>query len=85
MNDYSKIGLQVSPYEEALNILIRNHYMVSEKPSWSELAIQKFEDIPLVVRLLSDQCSQALFELQKIRTEIFAVPKLQDTFFAFSG
>jgi len=54
MNDYSKIGLQVSPYEEALNILRRNHYMVSEKPSWSEVAIQKFVDIPLVIRLLSD-------------------------------
>jgi len=55
MNDYSKIGLQVSPYEESLNILRRNHYMVSEKLSWSELAIQKFGDIPLVIRLLSDK------------------------------
>jgi len=54
MNDYSKIGLQVSSYEEALNILRRNHYMVSEKPSWSELVIQNIGDIPLVIGLLSD-------------------------------
>jgi hypothetical protein len=26
MNDYSKIGLHVSSYQEALNILRRNHY-----------------------------------------------------------
>lgn len=62
MNDYSKVGLQVSPYEDALKILRRNHYMVSEKPSWSELAIQNIGNIPLVIRLLSDngiECQMA--------------------------
>jgi hypothetical protein len=54
MNDYSKIGLQVSSYQEALNILRRNHYRVSENRSWAEVAIHITDDIPAVVRLLSD-------------------------------
>jgi hypothetical protein len=54
MNDYSKISLQVSSYQEALNILRRNHYQVSENRSWAEVAIHITDDIPAVVRLLSD-------------------------------
>ena len=62
MNDYSKVGLQVSSYEDALNILKRHHYMVSECLSWAELAIHKTNDIPEVVQLLSDngiECQMA--------------------------
>jgi hypothetical protein len=54
MNDYSKIGLQVSPYEEALAVLRRNHYMVSDNLSWANLTLRKIDEIPAVVRLLSD-------------------------------
>lgn len=54
MNDYSKVGLQVSPYADALKVLRHHHYMVSESLSWAELAIHKTDDIPGVVRLLSD-------------------------------
>jgi hypothetical protein len=54
MNDYSKIGLQVSPYEEALDVLRRNHYAVSEILSGANLTIRKIGDIPAVVQLLSD-------------------------------
>jgi hypothetical protein len=54
MNDYSKIGLQVSSYQEALSVLRGNHYNVSENISWAEVAIHITEDIPAVVQLLSD-------------------------------
>jgi hypothetical protein len=54
MNDYSKIGLQVSSYQEALNVLRGNHYKVSENISWAEVAIHITDDIPAVVRLLLD-------------------------------
>jgi hypothetical protein len=54
MNDYSKIGLQVSSYQEALDILRHKNYGVSENISWAEVAIHKTDDIPEVVRLLSD-------------------------------
>ena len=62
MNDYSKVGLQVSSYEKALNVLRRHHYLVSESLSWAELFIHKNNDIPAVVRLLSDngiECQMA--------------------------
>ena len=54
MNDYSKVGLQVSSYEEALNIFRRHRYLLSEHLSWAELVIHKTNDIPAVVRLLWD-------------------------------
>jgi hypothetical protein len=54
MNDYSKIGLQVSPYEEALDVLRSHHYMVSDNLSWANLTIRKIDDIPAVVQLLSN-------------------------------
>jgi hypothetical protein len=54
MNDYSKIGLQVSSYEKALDVLRSHHYMVSDNLFWAELAIRNSDNIPAVVRLLSD-------------------------------
>jgi hypothetical protein len=54
MNDYSKVGLQVSPYEEALSVLRRHQYMVSENLSWANLTIRNIDDIPAVVQLLSN-------------------------------
>ena len=62
MNDYSKVGLQVSSYEDALKILRHHHYMVFENFTWGELAIHKTNDIPEVVQLLSDngiECQMA--------------------------
>jgi hypothetical protein len=54
MNDYSKVGLQVSSFEEALNVLRSHHYMVSDNLSCADLAIRKIDDIPAVVQLLSN-------------------------------
>jgi hypothetical protein len=52
MNDYSKVGLQVSPYEEALSVLRRHDYRVSDYLSRANLTIRKIDDIPAVVQLL---------------------------------
>jgi hypothetical protein len=54
MNDYSKVGLRGSSYEQALNVLRHHRYLLSEHLSWAELVIHKTNDIPAVVRLLSD-------------------------------
>jgi hypothetical protein len=52
MNDYSKVGLQVSLYEKALSVLRQHHYMVSDNLSWANLTLRKIDDIPAVVQLL---------------------------------
>jgi hypothetical protein len=53
--DYSKIGLQVSSYQEALNVLRGNHYRITENMFPGRGGpIHKTDDIPAVVRLLSD-------------------------------
>jgi len=54
MNDYSRVGLQVSSCEEALNVLRIHDYTVSESLSCIELAVRKIDEIPAVIRLLSD-------------------------------
>ena len=54
MNDYSRVGLQVSAFQEALKILRRYRYEVSETFNMAQIAIQNIYDIPIMVRLLSD-------------------------------
>jgi len=69
MNDYSKVGLQVSPYEEALNVLRRNRYRVSETLSRAELVIRQIDDILAVVRLLSDHGIE--YQMADLATAIY--------------
>lgn len=55
MNDYSKMGLQVSPYEDALEVLKRSSYELSADAASAELVVEEVEDIAKVVRMLTDQ------------------------------
>jgi hypothetical protein len=54
MNDYSKIGLQVSSYQEALNVLRATTIRYPKIGLEQRWAIHITDDIPAVVRLLSD-------------------------------
>lgn len=54
MNDYSKLGLRVALYDEALHVLKLHHYKVIEAPQSTELILAGAGEIPIVVRLLLD-------------------------------
>ena len=53
MEDYTVLGLRVGKFDAALRLLEKNGIRIIKKSGYSELPIEKSEQIPHIVQLLN--------------------------------